>query len=247
MGNFGGFLDEYWLLFTYQETPFCQPAHKTPPLTLLNTERGTTEDKTFAQITFSYQDDCRKIAPDAIDFRFDLGGHEPSREESSLAPFYPDPSQRLLAIELNTSEFSVIKVETLLGLAREHQRTELRWEEWFTHATRLQSQSVRSFWVSSPQVFYAFCKGGKAGVDVYDFGRGTHRRTAPTLGPNVRPQVTSPTMVPAGVEEDQRVASPRITYDLSKLDPRLANVAGGSRGTIATFEVRTTPLKLRGN
>ena len=61
---------------------------------------------------------------------FEIGGQEASPEEDLFAPFYQDPSQRISAIKVykhsHTSIF-VVKIESLLGLAREWGGTELEW------------------------------------------------------------------------------------------------------------------------
>ena len=62
---------------------------------------------------------------------FDTGGYKPSPQEILTAPFYPEPSQRILALSTEPQkEFSIMRVETLLRFARERAGKEIRWEDW---------------------------------------------------------------------------------------------------------------------
>jgi len=61
----------------------------------------------------------------------EAGGQEPSSQNTLNTLFYPDPSQRILALCLDIQEdFSVMKVETLLRLAGERAGGEIQWREW---------------------------------------------------------------------------------------------------------------------
>ena len=64
------------------------------------------------------------------------GGQEPSCADHLFAPFHPDPSQRLLAIQyLNYVPAAVMKAETVLRLAQERKGEDLWWPEWEEHVT----------------------------------------------------------------------------------------------------------------
>jgi hypothetical protein len=48
-----------------------------------------------------------------------------------MCPFYPDPSQRIIALSLDPRKGPlVMRVETLLRLARERAGGEIWWREW---------------------------------------------------------------------------------------------------------------------
>ena len=103
----------------------------------------------------------------------DRGGHEPSREDDIFAPFYPDPSQRIFAVEISNSVgILVMKTEQLLRLAQERRGEDLQWEEWKAHAIQVPHNRQReSIWVAGHRLFcVARANDEKPSMDVYDFG-----------------------------------------------------------------------------
>ena len=89
----------------------------------------------------------------------EAGGHKPSPQDILTAPFYPDPSQRILAFSLGSGNgMSVMKVETLLRLSRERTGGKVQWKEWkpYLLETFLEREphesDVRS-WVSGFRLF----------------------------------------------------------------------------------------------
>jgi len=126
------------------------------------------------------------------------GGHEPSPQDTMVAPFYPDPSQRILGVLVKIRDCLVMKVETFLELARERAGGEFQWEEWgpYLLKARMERKSypipfVRS-WVSGSRLFRVALPqtGYTASLHVFDFSprsRMKHFWRCPTgiMDPNV--------------------------------------------------------------
>ena len=145
-------------------------------LVLLNTEQ-TVNDPEQAQTTFLLEyHGIRHL--ETFCLHLDQGGHEPTPEEDSLAPFYQNPSRRILALELSDEDIYVIKTEVLLELARERRGAELVWEQWRAHIVMVNCHDTAFLWVSGPRLFCARCidTGENAWVDVYDFSPRTSAR-----------------------------------------------------------------------
>ena len=123
----------------------------------------------LAQTTFWL--DCHKDRyVEAFSLHHDQGGHEPTPEEDSLAPFFQDPSQRILALEFHQDErIFVMKVEILLKLAREHGGMELGWGQWRAHITRVVCWGKIFLWVSGSRLFFAGQEDNCPWVQAYDF------------------------------------------------------------------------------
>ena len=115
-------------------------------------------------------------------------GHIPSLDELLIAPFYPDPSQRILVLCYRQQGRSyVINVELLLELAREREGQYVIWEEWVTHTIEVQIESgslLSHIWVSGCQLYCTMFR--REGVNIlsylriYDFshaGRSKHLHT----------------------------------------------------------------------
>ena len=89
------------------------------------------------------------------------GVHKPSPAES-LAPFYPDPTQRIIALDTHSRpQFLVLRVETLLKLVKDRGGTDIGWEEWKNHAvipTRSprSSPACRGIYVSGCRLFFNY-------------------------------------------------------------------------------------------
>ena len=129
----------------------------------------TADDPKLAQTTFWLDtDEDRHVGPSYL--HLDEGGHEPTPEEDSLAPFYQDPSQRTLAVEFprGRSVF-VMKTEVLLELARERGGTELGWWQWKAHVVEFPVDNTEFLWVSGPRLFCIQRDHWGPWLDVYDF------------------------------------------------------------------------------
>ena len=158
------FVDDFWLAFTLASHHFGVP----PRLVLLNTEQ-TVGAPRLAQTTFWLNtDEDWLVGTPYLDLG--QGGHEPTPEEDSLAPFYQDPSERILVVEFfEGGSVFVMKAEVLLELARERGDTELGWEQWRVHAVEVVSCYRDFLWVSGSRLFCARWEHENSWVDVYDF------------------------------------------------------------------------------
>ena len=90
----------------------------------------------------------------------EAGGYQPSPQDTMIALFYPDPSQRILALSLDIKDgFLVMKVETLLRLARERAGGKIQWREWnpYLFETFLEQRpyplGFKRSWVSGSRLF----------------------------------------------------------------------------------------------
>ena len=90
-----------------------------------------------------------------------------------FAPFYPDPSKRVLAVDLpGCGSTFVMKTEVLLGLARDRGGEFLEWEQWNAHRIEVQVGDVVTLWVSGPRLFCIpldVADVEETRMDVYDF------------------------------------------------------------------------------
>ena len=139
----------------------------------MNTEQKVDDPK-LAQTTFwlDSHEDFRYM--EGFWLHLDHRGHEPTPEEDSLAPFYQDPSQRMLVLGFRQDIYVyVMKAEVLLKLARERRGAGLVWGEWRTHVVEvILSFGTASLWVSGPRLFSLRLPKRRSGewswVDVYD-------------------------------------------------------------------------------
>ena len=101
-----------------------------PELQIFDTERGVTLNPAETSFSFSSdhleaQDPCLLIEP---------WGYIPSPDELMTAPFFPDRSQRILAIHFGQCDTCyAINTELLLKLAREREGQGIEWDEWGAH------------------------------------------------------------------------------------------------------------------
>ena len=141
------------------------------------------DGQTQAQTTFHFDPDGH-LDVDNICLHLDRGGNKSSPEESLLAPFYQDASQRIVTVELDQCDsIFVMKTEVLLELAREQGDANLEWEQRKAHAAEVQS-SAMNFRVSGPRLFCACWpedQDARTRLDVYDFSArvsARHMKTA---------------------------------------------------------------------
>lgn len=152
-----------------------------PRLVLFNTEQMPTGHSALTQTTFHFELD-EPSYDGAMHLYLDQGGHKPSREEALLAPFYQDPSQRVLAVYfLEWDHIFAIKIEVLLKLARERGGTDVEWQQWNGHAIEVQPGSGELVWVSGPRLFYASWIGGASWMNVHDFSLREFARCSETI------------------------------------------------------------------
>ena len=140
-------------------------------LLLLDTERVSLMTPTWTR--FRGPVSSRNLA-----CLFDTGGYKPSPQDTLAAPFYPDPSQRILALYMKSQGgLHVVKIETLLRLAMGRVGEEIQWEEWksclietIPHGTPDAAYYLGS-WVSGFRLFSASVVLGESACNlcVYDF------------------------------------------------------------------------------
>jgi hypothetical protein len=114
-------------------------------------------------------------------------GHIPSPGEFTTAPFYPDRSQRMLAVYFDLATCYAINTELLLKLARERGGQHVGWDEWGARTIEVRGGGInftRPMWVSGCRLFYtvsgAAHDNGPTYLQVHDFshvGCGKHLRT----------------------------------------------------------------------
>lgn len=152
-------VDDRWLAF------ILVPREAAAPPQLVLTVVGPKLTRTLFHF-----DPWEHMGLKEVCLHMEMGGHEPSPEESLLAPFFPDTSQRILAVEIRKRRtFFVMKTEVLLGLAQEWGGVALEWEQWKAHSIEVQQPrdlAVVSC-VSGPRLF--FTPTAQTWVDVYDF------------------------------------------------------------------------------
>ena len=136
-------------------------------LHVFDTECRTTTKPTST--SFSFPNSLGTGTPSLIS---EPCSHSPSPDELTVAPFYPDTSQRILAFELGDARLFVVNTELLLELAREWQGYFVKWyEEWCTSIVPVQrSSNRRHIWVSGCRLFRIVEAGGEPSyLQVYDF------------------------------------------------------------------------------
>ena len=187
------FVDDRWLALVHtSRTPGIPPS-----LVLLNTDQTMTDDPTLAQTTFHFDPD--HSGANVVQLNLDEGGHEPSLEESSFAPFYQAASQRMLAIDLRRCNLVfVVKIDALLRLAEEWGGTDLQWGQWKVHTVEVQlgDRPGVAVWISGPRLFCTYRTDG-IWQEVYDFSpRASARRMETTTDRDgvVRQLVRQPNM-----------------------------------------------------
>ena len=108
---------------------------------------------------------------------FETGGYS-APQDTLTAPFYPDPSQRIFSLSMESHKGPcVMKVEALLEIAREQAGEQVQWEEWkpYLVETALQGPLRTSYhlrsWVSGFRLFSVSIAQDDGGCDlhVYDF------------------------------------------------------------------------------
>ena len=158
------FINDYLLLAGLESTSSLPPS-----LVLIDTEDvgGTPRQTTF------------HLSPQFKNFGvlflfMEQGAHKPSTEES-LAPFYPDPAQRIVLLRMQRALYNpVVSVGALLKL-KNRGRAEIEWDELRNHilVARLSLDEMGPIdpWVSGCWLF--FICSTESGLDdqmrVYDF------------------------------------------------------------------------------
>jgi hypothetical protein len=97
-------------------------------------------------------------------FISERGMHNPSPAES-LAPFHQDPAQRIIALHFKFHpRYLVLRVGTLLQLFKNHEGTEIGWDEWKDHlvfpSCSSDTLATRSVQVSGCRLIYFWPTAG---------------------------------------------------------------------------------------
>ena len=108
-----------------------------PQLHVFNTIRGTVH--TPVQTSFSLPHNRRGLG-----FRLLSGpcGHAPFPDELGTAPFRPDPSQRIIALNFGDSQWYVVGTERFLELALRWEGKNVQWDKWEAKRIRVTIERV---------------------------------------------------------------------------------------------------------
>ena len=157
------FIDEYRLLFTLEAE-----GGKSPALVIMDTKPDEKKRTTF-RVSFP------EATSERIFIQMEKGAHNRSKEETSLAPFYQDPGQRLITLTTHwASDILVFRVEALLKHHKGGENSEVQWNYWkesvatvtlLHHPVATWVSGCRLFILSNPQ------HGGEQMMRVYDFSR----------------------------------------------------------------------------
>jgi hypothetical protein len=234
-----------------------------PGLVFLNTKGTTRDGGEPLRTTFCF-DPSNSEDLEIVGLVSDLGGHEPSNADELFAPFYPDASQRLLAVEcLFYGYLLVAKAETFLRLVQEREGENLPWGEWKDIMTWVPCMDS-DLWVSGPRLCHVgWTDSGRLWLGTYDFSaQASARRTETVEGGEVRrfatgvpqtlPWWISDIVVSCGCHDSLTfilVKTPRFS-DLrpdpkltEALHARLLRIRRGTRcmcGTLCDFRVTGT-------
>lgn len=150
-----------------------------PQLQVFNTERGTSVKPIQTSFTFSpdtegYPSLCPSLEP---------YGHTPSPDE----PFYPDRSQRILAVYFGQrDDCRAINTELLLRLAREREGQDVGWDEWGVHTIEADVRAIENDVETCVSGCRLFCTAldrvGDNCLWMYDFSHAGRAKRQITLG-----------------------------------------------------------------
>ena len=160
------FIDDYQLLVGLGSTQSRVP----PCLALIDTEKGV--GGTPRQTRFHLAPRFARFG--CLSLVLEEGAHKPSVAES-LAPFHQDPSQQIVALELQAAPYPlVLQVGALLEL-RNSGEADIEWDEWKKHVAfphlHPDHLSIFGTQVSGCRLFLV-CEVdfyGAPKLDVYDF------------------------------------------------------------------------------
>jgi len=161
-GETAEFIDDYRLLVNFNAWD------KPPFFVLVDTEKVVGEAP--MRTTFHLSPHLHQLEQPSL--LLERGVHEPSPAES-FAPFYQDPTQRIAALFLPFSlYFIVFRVGALLELLKNHEGSEIGWDEWkelvVSSPIDHDQPSVLDTWVSGCRLFCIF-HGLDAEMILYDF------------------------------------------------------------------------------
>lgn len=140
------FIDDYRLLAGLKPVSRGAP----PSLALMDTRKDTggVPLQTLFHLSPYFRDGLLSLL-------MERGAHEPSPEEF-VAPFYRDPSQRIIALDLPyTRCYPVVRVGSLLELLEDHEGSEVGWDEWKSRLIlpSIYYRKLGLAWVSGSRLF----------------------------------------------------------------------------------------------
>ena len=98
-----------------------------PELQIFDTGQGIAREPIETSFSFSLD----YLKPRNLWLSIEPYGYIPSLDELMIAPFYPDRSQRILAVHfVQRGPCYTINTELLLELAREREGQDVEWDEW---------------------------------------------------------------------------------------------------------------------
>jgi len=165
------FVDDYRLLIRAGPT-----ANVPPSLVLMDTgkDRGGFPMQTSFHLPYFFG---------GLSFVLERGAHKPSPAES-LAPFHQDPTQRIVALDIQyPPSHLVFRVGALLELLKDHEGTGIGWDEWKHHmvvpSIDLGNKIIQEVRVSGCRLFSLSSPGYRSSfrMEMYDFsmeGRTKH-------------------------------------------------------------------------
>jgi len=145
-----GFVDEYSFVVLSERLHVFDTEHRTPP-----------EQTTF----------CLSGTPFYL--LLEPCSHAPSPDGFMAAPFYPDPSQRMLALNLDGERWCTINTQLLLELARKREGQYVKWCEWGEIVNFLDISGRNYVWVSGCRLFYIAFDKATSYLQVRDFSPGS--------------------------------------------------------------------------
>ena len=175
-----GFIDEHSLVV------LSDPEEGGPPqLQIFDTEQeNPTQTSLFLPTT------CQDTS--IMCLSLETCGNIPSQDELTAAPFYPDYSQRILAVYFGQKgPCYVINVELLLKLVQEREGQDVGWSRWGSHTIEAHvggPDNHSHVWVSGCRLFCTVSDGVNGGRDasnylrMYDFSHAGRAEYLHTLG-----------------------------------------------------------------
>ena len=168
--NLAQFIDDYRLLASLRPTSGLPPS-----LVLFDTEDvgGPPIQTTFL---FSPQ----FVYPGGPYLHLERGVHELSIEESQ-APFYPDPAQRIVMLDMQDDiRYLVVSVGALLEF-KSRGASEIGWDEWKSRVVvprLISGYWIQDAWVSGCRLFCTFFAESSPDkqMQVFDFSARGHAR-----------------------------------------------------------------------
>ena len=104
--------------------------------------------------------------------------YAPSPDEVEDALFYPNPSQRILALDLGKAEWLVIKIETLLKLAQNQSDKIISLEGWgkVVMARGGHQQEYPRVWISGCRMFTIHTDYRQSVLQIYNLSQGSNSK-----------------------------------------------------------------------